>query len=480
MLVTLRRVQAEQVAIRDLLLKTLHNRSAVSKIGRLDRMEQDRLNDRANGLPAIATNFRYSQFSAADAFRRVQGDVLALLGFGPVESPYRVVASGPYWRLRDYGSAQRSRSVLIVAAPIKRPYIWDLTPAVSAIRYCLGAGLRVYLLEWLPASNATCCVGLAECGEAILASLATIGSGAEGGKPILMGHSLGGTLAAIYAATASETICGLVLLSSPLCFRPDESAFRDALISLVPAPVSDSGPYPGSILSQASAAASPHSFIWSRLMDAILSAGDARAVDIHARIERWALDEVALPGKLVREIVDALYRENQFCRGILKVGEKTIGPSSLSVRILAVVNTADAVAPLASISPTRDVWGPSRLQILEYPGEAGVCLQHLGILVGREAFARIWPEIVSWINAQGSDASAGRRPGVTGSMPGSMYENSDRAADQTARQDDDRGKGNMLDQFRCDTHITISGDKIGEANEQHQTPREAGKNRQRS
>ena len=458
------------------LLKSPHN-GRIAKTGCPDRMQQDRLNDRANGLRAAAADFLYLQFSATDAFRRMQGDLLASLGLGPVESGYRVVASGLYWRLRDYGSTRPSRSVLIVAAPIKRPYIWDLTPAVSAIRYCLGAGQRVYLLEWLPASGETCRVGIAECGDAISASLATIEPDAEGGKPILIGHSLGGTLAAIYAATSPGSIDGLVLLSSPLCFRANESAFRDALVSLVPAPVSDSDPYPGSILSQASAAASPLTFIWSRLSDAMLSAGDGHALDIHARIERWALDEAALPGKLVREIVDTLYRENQFCRGILKVGEMTIGPSNLSIPILAVVNTADAVAPLVSLTPIREVVGPGILRIVEYAGEAGVCLQHLGILVGRQAFARIWPQIVSWIRAQGSDASAGQRPRPTGSMSGSMYENSDPIADQAACHDDDRGEANMLDQFRCDAGTPIPGDEIGEANEQDRTPRKTGKNR---
>ena len=38
----------------------------------------------------------------------------------------------------------------------------------------------------------------------------------------------------------------------------------------------------------------------------------------HARIERWALDEVALPGKLVSDIVEQLYREDRFWR-VLKV-----------------------------------------------------------------------------------------------------------------------------------------------------------------
>ena len=170
----------------------------------------------------------------------------------------------------DYDTVDPSRSGAIVAAPIKRPYIWDLTPSVSAIRRCLDAGLHVYLLEWLPASEKTCSVGVTECVKAISAALHTVGAGADGRKPILMGHSLGGTLATIYAATASETIDGLVLLGAPLCFQPGESPFRDALIKLVPAPVLDLDPYPVLILSQASAVASPETFIWSRFMDAAL------------------------------------------------------------------------------------------------------------------------------------------------------------------------------------------------------------------
>jgi polyhydroxyalkanoate synthase len=363
-------------------------------------MEQARFSDRANGLPSFEAALWHQQFSVIDAFRRMQGDVLASFGFGPIESSYRVIASGPYWRLRDYDTVHRSRPVLIVAAPIKRPYIWDLAPSVSAIRCCLKAGLRVHLLEWLPASDKTCNVGITECAETVAASLAVIGSGPQGPKPTLMGHSLGGTLAAIYAATAPATIGGLVLLGSPLCFRPGESPFRDALVSLVPEPVSDSEPYPGSILSHASAAASPDTFVWSRLTDSILSLADGRAADIHARVERWALDEVALHGKLVREIVELLYRENRFCRGILKVGEQIIGPENLAAPTLAVVNTADVVAPLHSVSPISEALGPEKFHIIEYPGETGVCLQHLGILVGRHAHAQIWPQIIDWIMPQ--------------------------------------------------------------------------------
>src|SRR3974390_1830874 len=113
-------------------------------------MEQARFSDRANGLPSFEAALRHRQFTGIAAFRRMQGDLLSSFGFGPIESSYRVIACGPYWRLRDYDTVHRSRPVLIVAAPIKRPYIWDLAPSASAIRYCLRADLRGYLLEWLP------------------------------------------------------------------------------------------------------------------------------------------------------------------------------------------------------------------------------------------------------------------------------------------------------------------------------------------
>jgi polyhydroxyalkanoate synthase len=38
-------------------------------------------------------------------------------------------------------------------------------------------------------------------------------------------------------------------------------------------------------------------------------------------------------------------------------------------------------------------------RIIEYAGESGVGLQHLAILVGRQAYARLWPEIMSWLEA---------------------------------------------------------------------------------
>src|SRR5205823_550989 len=78
--------------------------------------------------------------------------------------------------------------------------------------------------------------------------------------------------------------------------QPATNRFRDALVSMIPPDLSETDIIPGSLLSHASAFASPNTFVWSRLMDAAMSIGDLRALDVHARVERWALDEAPLPG----------------------------------------------------------------------------------------------------------------------------------------------------------------------------------------
>jgi polyhydroxyalkanoate synthase len=341
--------------------------------------------------------FKQAQFALLDLLRRAQGHALGSLGFGPAELGYRVLASGGHWRLRDYGGSGRGAALLIVAAPIKRPYIWDLAPAVSAIRYCLDHDLHVYVIEWVPSGQAAGDVGLDECVEAISRCVAIAANSSPRTKPFLVGHSLGGTLATIFSAYDPQVVAGLLLLGAPLCFQAGTSSFRDALVAIIPSDLTETSLVPGSLLSHASAFASPQTFIWSRLIDATMSISDPRALDIHARVERWALDEAPLPGKLVHQIMDWLYRENRFCRGALTVLNRTIGPSCLDLPMLAVVNTTDEVAPLGSIEPLFKAAPTTDVSVIKYPGETGVALQHLGILVGREAYARVWPNILTWL-----------------------------------------------------------------------------------
>ena len=338
-----------------------------------------------------------AQLALSDTVRRARGDALEALGFGPVECEHEVVVSGPGWRLRTYGGG--GRRLLIVPAPIKRPYVWDLAPRVSVVRRLLDEDLRVHLLEWTPSASSAERADLDAHVEAIGAALAMVAREGGGRAPILIGHSLGGTLAAVFAACDPGGLGGLVLLDTPLCFGKQVSAFRDALVSIVRVTPGEGTPLPGSMLTFASVLASPQTFISSRLADLFASLADPQALEVHLRVSRWALDEVPLSGRLAGQILGWLYREDRFFRGTLPVEGRVVGPSDLSTPTLAVVDLADEIAPLSAVKPFLDA-APAESSLIECPGETGVGLQHLALLVGREAHGVVWPEIIAWINAR--------------------------------------------------------------------------------
>ena len=355
----------------------------------------------ATPLLALIEALRGAHFGMSDTVRRTQASALDVFGLGPHECDFQVIASGARWRLRQYGNPTARPTLLIVPAPIKRPYIWDLTPSVSAVRYCLRHGLGVHLIEWIPPTKGEECAGLDEyAGQAIAACVRTLSSAAGGERPFLMGHSLGGTLAAIFCAFQPLSAQGLVLLGAPLCFEQASSRFRDALISIVPTTLSETDIVAGSLLSQVSAVASPDTFLWSRWLDAALSLADPAATDLYARVERWALDEVALPGKLVNHMVQWLYRENRLCRGTLSVCDTTVGPANVRSPVLAIVNPADEIGPLASVAPFIDQMATTDAQVIACENQIGVGLQHLGMLAGRQAYVHVWPQIISWVKAR--------------------------------------------------------------------------------
>ena len=84
-----------------------------------------------------------------DYLRRSRGALLDAAGLGPLETPFRVVHAQAGLTLRSYGeSSKNGPVVLLVPAPIKRCYIWDLAPDISVVRHCLQLGMLVYLAEF--------------------------------------------------------------------------------------------------------------------------------------------------------------------------------------------------------------------------------------------------------------------------------------------------------------------------------------------
>ena len=347
-------------------------------------------------------------FRDIDGIRRAQGRLLDLSGFGPQETPSRIVHSEAGLNLRKYGQAPDGGPVvLIVPAPIKKSYIWDLAPQVSVVARCLANGMQVYLAEWQTVTGTGRHFGLNDYANRLLSACRQAIRSESGTAPVILaGHSLGGVLAAIFACLYPESVRAMVLLETPLHFAADAGSFAPLVAAIPDArPIGEAfGDVPGSFLNLVSATAAPHAFQWEYYFDRYLSMASPGASDLHMRVERWTMDEFPLPGTLFSEIVELLYREDRFMNGSLAMGSRDIGPKDLHAPLLHVVDPRSTVIPTQSILPFHEAAASRTKKILWYQGDVGVGIQHVGVLVGANAHAAIWPAIFKWL---ANDAAAG-------------------------------------------------------------------------
>lgn len=334
---------------------------------------------------------------ASDSLRRSTGLVFDHLNRGPVETEWIAVLSEPGFTLRYYGDVNASAPpVLVLPAPIKRSYIFDLLPSVSVVQRLLDGGFSVYLMEWREADPGASW-GLAQYAVEWIASATQAIAEEHGIRPLLVGHSLGGTFAAISAACTPQLVGKLLLIEAPLRFGPEAGALAAIVES---SPHADliaqiTGGAPGSLLDVASCAAAPEEFLAGRWQDAAACALDPEAWAIHQRVIRWTLDEFTLPTRLFTDIVELLYRGDMFARGHLLLSGRTIASAGL-----VGVPTATVIDKSSRLVPPKSALSPlPNPAIFSYERETGVALQHVGPLVGRRAHRELWPNLVKWMKA---------------------------------------------------------------------------------
>ncbi|HVK56109.1 MAG TPA: alpha/beta hydrolase [Burkholderiales bacterium] len=338
-------------------------------------------------------------FNDMDQARRLAGIWMDATGFAPVQSSREFLKAETGLRLWRYGAPNESTpALLIVPAPIKRHYIWDLSPSTSVVRHALDRGFVVYLAEWTEAPKE---YGFDAYVELLGLCVESIENEA-GRKPHLLTHSLGGILCAIYGALNPSHIASLSLIETPLHFKAGDGAFSRLLASKTSAHdiAENFGSIPGSFLNLVSAMASPDEFIWQRDHDFLAATRNLHDLRSHLMAMRWTFDEFPLPGRLFAQVVDELFREDRLMRGELTIKDRPVKPEEITFPLTVVMNPRGQVIPPQSMLPFYEAVASDEKQLITYEGDVGVGLQHLGALIGRNAHRDIWPRIFSWVDAR--------------------------------------------------------------------------------
>jgi polyhydroxyalkanoate synthase subunit PhaC len=344
-------------------------------------------------------------FETIDKTRRRRGAAMDKAGLGPALTPSRVILERPGMRLLSYNSADGNTKhapgvdapvALIIPAPIKRHYIWDLLPQRSAVQRLLRHGMAVYLVEWTDPEGEAARHGLDDYGHTLIDTCVD----AIGSDVFLFSHSLGGVFATVYAALKPARVRGLTVIESPLHFGPSAGSFVPMLAFGPTAKdiTRNFDAVPGSVLNVASVSASPTSFGMERVADFIHSMKSPDDMLGHLLVERWTLDEAPMSPRLFEQVLEWLYREDRFMQGKLEIGGRAIGPRDVVVPFLAVLDPRSLIIPPESMIAFQDAAGSSEICRLEYHGDVGIGLAHVGALVGPNAHRVLWPAMLQWVD----------------------------------------------------------------------------------
>lgn len=344
-----------------------------------------------------------------DSFRRMAGRSLDRSYLRSPRCPTRLVQDRPAFVLRQYSLPvdapapstlnASEAAILIIPAPIKSATIWDLSPDRSVVRAALGRNRRVYVLEWKRPTGRQGGWGLAQYADEFPAdAVRAVVLSTNQQRVILFGHSLGGTLAAIYASLHPDDIAAMVLLESPLHFGSRDDAFAPLVAAMPACDLGRSmGTVPGTLLNVASGAAAPDVFQWRRTADLFASIYRWDNLLTHERVERWSLDEAPMAGKLFDDVVERLYRANEFMAGRLHLNGRLARPVDISVPVLSVYHPHSRLITADMVRVFHDALPNSRSTLIPCEGETGVALEHVGPLVGERAHRELWPRIFDWL-----------------------------------------------------------------------------------
>jgi polyhydroxyalkanoate synthase len=328
-------------------------------------------------LPLFITMLRSE--TAQSAARRSA----ALSGLAQYQAAPRVRRPEPRWViasagracLRDYGGA--GPTVVVVPSLINPPFVLDLTPDTSLLRWLAKRGMRVLLVDWGEPDPSERDLDItAHVEDLLLPMLRTLGE-----PPLLVGYCLGGTMAVGSARAIGAR--GLALIAAPWHFAGFEDAARAdiaalweaaepacAALGLVPMEVLQSGFW------NLDPAGTIAKFV------GLATADDARIANF-VTLEDWANAGAPLTLAAGRQMFERFFAADDPGAGRWRIEGTAIDPARLPCPVIDFVSTRDRIVPAATSiarGTRRDV-------------DAG----HVGMIVGSRARAALWEPLADWI-----------------------------------------------------------------------------------
>ncbi len=285
--------------------------------------------------------------------------------------------------------------VMIVMSPVARGYILDLVKGQSFIEYLLLQGYDVYLMDWVPPRREHAHLGMSDFALALIdESIARVQED-SGEKDIsVIGYCMGGLLAVMNAAINHKgPIKNLVCFTTPVnsegmglykTWAESEAFDIDKIVDQL-------GIIPGDMISASIQALRPLQKRANQFQLLNNVENDA-FVKASLRFERWAADQLPIPGELARDMFRDFLRDNKLVKNQYRVGDKLVELGKIRVPFLHVAAEYDHIVPTAASSDlVKMVGSQDKKEIVVRGG-------HVSLVAGGNAVYRLWPQLDAWLS----------------------------------------------------------------------------------
>jgi polyhydroxyalkanoate synthase len=285
-------------------------------------------------------------------------------------------------RLRDYGAkGHGGRPVIFIPSLINPPFILDLMPDASLLRWLAAQGFRPFLLDWCSPAPSERGMDVTDHVEQLLLPL--IAKFPE--PPVLAGYCLGGTIA--LAAACAVPVAGLAMIAAPWRFSGFGEVARAEIASLWQAaqPVCEAiGMVPMEVMQSGFWRLDPGRTIAKYEAFAAMEPGSERARSFVA-LEDWANAGAPLPYAAGKQLFEQFVDADLPGAGRWRVGATIADPARLTCPAIDFVSRHDRIVPAASAA--------------DLPDRHDLGAGHVGMIVGSRARAQLWEPLADWLSA---------------------------------------------------------------------------------
>ena len=292
--------------------------------------------------------------------------------------------------------------VLIVYAMVNRQYMLDLQPDRSFVRNLLRLGLDLYIIDWGYPTKSDMYLTMDDYINGYLNNCVDFVRQASKKEKInIMGICQGGTFSAIYAALYPEKIKNLVPLVAPFDFSTNDGLlFRWAKHMNVDSLVDTDRIIHGDFLNAGFLMLMPFNLNVKKYVDMLDIMGDSEKLLNFLRMEKWIFDSPGQAGECLRQFIKECYQENKLVKGELKVGDRVVDLSNVTMPLLNIYASADHLVPPGATKPLNDLVGTSDKTLYEFKGG------HIGVFVGSKSQKELAPAIAKWLHERTNDKKA--------------------------------------------------------------------------